>query len=284
MTRKRFFDERELAARGWHPRCVRLLLGQPARSVPARGDLYAIAVVVAAEAEPEWAGQMRLAFEEEAARERVAAARRERWDRLNSKQTALYRLFDEDGVLLYVGITADLKKRFYNHRCGNGKTPPKAWWPQVAEQRIEWFDDRSEAEDAESFAIVAEHPLHNQDKTSGWFVSWFLGRWLEERIGAGPTRGRRRLHDRLSGHWVPRERWWSPCRRRRAQLAEAAGEEGFDGRWREVLDAGEVVAQTRARRGECVRCRVAYPCAEVRAVAEVFSGHPQYAALWEQTP
>lgn len=68
--------------------------------------------------------------------------------------TALYRLFNAEGGLLYVGI-GDLKARLTAH------AREKPWWPEVARKTVEWHPSRSEAEIAELLAIRTEHPLYN---------------------------------------------------------------------------------------------------------------------------
>lgn len=70
-------------------------------------------------------------------------------------RTALYRLHDAEGVLLYVGITTDPDRRFAEHAAG------KHWWPQVARKSVEWYPDRFAAEIAEEAAIKAKNPRHN---------------------------------------------------------------------------------------------------------------------------
>lgn len=74
-------------------------------------------------------------------------------------RTALYRLYDFVGALLYIGITDDPDAR--NHES------VQPWWPQVDRERTtaEWFDTRKEADAAETEAIGAEHPLHNVAKS-----------------------------------------------------------------------------------------------------------------------
>ena len=74
------------------------------------------------------------------------------------QRTALYRLYDDAGVLLYVGITDDLCGRMRGHET----TQP--WWPQVRRKTVAWYDERDEADLAETMAIAAERPLHNQAK------------------------------------------------------------------------------------------------------------------------
>lgn len=74
-----------------------------------------------------------------------------------AKRTALYRLFDSNGQLLYIGITYQPEARWKAHAA------TKAWWPDVARKSMEWHDTRPIAEAAEVAAIRAELPLHNVD-------------------------------------------------------------------------------------------------------------------------
>lgn len=70
-------------------------------------------------------------------------------------RTALYRLYDASGQLLYAGIAANPKERWEDHAA------KKPWWPEVARRDVEWFATREAAEAAEQDAIVAERPRHN---------------------------------------------------------------------------------------------------------------------------
>jgi excinuclease UvrABC nuclease subunit len=69
--------------------------------------------------------------------------------------TTLYRLRDEHGKLLYVGIAGNPGRRFEQH------ADTKAWWPEVARVDLEHFDTRDEALIAETIAIVNEEPAYN---------------------------------------------------------------------------------------------------------------------------
>jgi predicted GIY-YIG superfamily endonuclease len=71
--------------------------------------------------------------------------------------TFLYRLYDADGVLLYVGITNNLATRMGRHSV------EKSWWPEVAGIRVEVCANRQEAEAAELAAIRDERPVWNVD-------------------------------------------------------------------------------------------------------------------------
>ena len=72
-----------------------------------------------------------------------------------SARTAVYRLFDADDALLYVGITGDVGRRWDQH------LKDKPWWPQVNRQTVEWHSDRATAEATETVAIRTERPAHN---------------------------------------------------------------------------------------------------------------------------
>lgn len=69
--------------------------------------------------------------------------------------TALYRLRDKAGELLYVGITDNPERRWKDHE------KDKAWWPQVAARSVEWLPTRDLALSAEAKTIRAERPRHN---------------------------------------------------------------------------------------------------------------------------
>lgn len=72
-----------------------------------------------------------------------------------AERTALYRFYDEDDRLLYVGITSDTRGRFKQHASS------KPWWSQVTTRELEWYPTREDAAVAEVVAIRAEHPMFN---------------------------------------------------------------------------------------------------------------------------
>lgn len=69
--------------------------------------------------------------------------------------TTLYRLFDADDQLIYVGIAGNPGRRFEQHRTD------KPWWGQVTTIRLEHFDHRKQAEEAELRVIITEQPPMN---------------------------------------------------------------------------------------------------------------------------
>lgn len=72
--------------------------------------------------------------------------------------TALYRLYNRDRELLYVGITSSVERRMREH------ADDKAWWPEVhmATSKVTWWDDEDTARKQESDAIRSELPRYNQ--------------------------------------------------------------------------------------------------------------------------
>jgi excinuclease UvrABC nuclease subunit len=69
--------------------------------------------------------------------------------------TILYRMFDADDRLLYVGITCNKQQRWDGHRQNS------RWWPLVARKELATYPDRSTALTAERTAILSEQPIYN---------------------------------------------------------------------------------------------------------------------------
>lgn len=69
--------------------------------------------------------------------------------------TALYRLRDSGGQILYIGISANPLRRWPEHAAD------KPWWPDVSDLSMQWFENRPDALAAEARAIRTERPLHN---------------------------------------------------------------------------------------------------------------------------
>jgi hypothetical protein len=67
----------------------------------------------------------------------------------------LYRHYDADKVLLYVGVSATLIQRTTQHRRG------AAWFERVRIITVQHFKTRRAAEKAEAVAIASEKPLFN---------------------------------------------------------------------------------------------------------------------------
>lgn len=69
--------------------------------------------------------------------------------------TTLYRMYDADRVLLYVGISNRPHVRFAQHAAD------KPWWTEVAHIAVEHHPGRGWAAQAERHAIETEQPLYN---------------------------------------------------------------------------------------------------------------------------
>jgi excinuclease UvrABC nuclease subunit len=67
----------------------------------------------------------------------------------------LYRLFDAERTLLYVGITWNPFVRWTHH----SKT--KDWWPEVCHAELFTCSDNRHARDWETWCIKTLNPLHN---------------------------------------------------------------------------------------------------------------------------
>jgi predicted GIY-YIG superfamily endonuclease len=83
--------------------------------------------------------------------------------------TTLYRLYDSDGRLLYVGTSVDAQGRWEQH------AREKLWWSSVARATVDWHPDRTSAMAAERAAIRSESPLHNDKATAGEAVFPYQG-------------------------------------------------------------------------------------------------------------
>jgi predicted GIY-YIG superfamily endonuclease len=73
----------------------------------------------------------------------------------NGQRTAIYRWYDADGMLLYIGITGAFATRQSSH------IKRSSWAKFAAKSRVEWIDGRCDAELLEIEAIKAEQPLFN---------------------------------------------------------------------------------------------------------------------------
>jgi len=72
------------------------------------------------------------------------------------RSNILYRLYDADGELLYVGITREVAQRMKNHRYAS-----RAWFGRVASIETTTFPSHFDAWQAEGEAIRTEGPLFN---------------------------------------------------------------------------------------------------------------------------
>ena len=76
----------------------------------------------------------------------------------------VYRCYDANDNLLYVGMSVQVQTRLARHLNG---TP---WWGLVAEVRITRFPTWRNALEAEARAIADEKPLYNRTNTPKWLI------------------------------------------------------------------------------------------------------------------
>jgi excinuclease UvrABC nuclease subunit len=83
-----------------------------------------------------------------------------------SKPCQLYRHFDADGRLLYVGISLSAVWRLARHRHD------AHWFHQIATVTIQTLPSRGAALVAEARAIEEEKPLHNLYRRQPQVLDW----------------------------------------------------------------------------------------------------------------
>lgn len=77
------------------------------------------------------------------------------------RSAGVYRLYDAQGALLYVGSTVDVRRRMGEHALA------KPWWGDVAEVTTEVCPSVAVALATEAEAIRAEQPRYNVTGTGG---------------------------------------------------------------------------------------------------------------------
>src|SRR5690606_10898520 len=77
------------------------------------------------------------------------------WERTQEKPAVVYRAWDGEGRLLYIGCTVDLEQRLRQHR----ETSP--WYPYAVTVSSVAYSTRAEAAEAESEAIRTEDSWFN---------------------------------------------------------------------------------------------------------------------------
>ena len=80
----------------------------------------------------------------------------------SDSQTSVYRIYDREGALLYVGMGRNPAGRWASH------SEQHEWWQRAARFRVEWFETRKGAAAAEREAIRSEDPECNIYGRPGW--------------------------------------------------------------------------------------------------------------------
>lgn len=141
---------------------------------------------------------------------------------------SVYRQFNRDGVLLYIGTAGSLSARLQAHEMST------AWWRLVSRIDVEHYDDLGAAKDAEELAIANEAPMFNVQHRS------------KEKCGSdrrsvnGRKLGRSRKHKYSTDQAnAILERYWSVPRLPMSDVAEFAasllGADRVDDHWLKTL-------------------------------------------------
>lgn len=93
-------------------------------------------------------------------------------------RTAVYRFFDANDELLYLGVTHDIQQRWGTHE----RIQP--WWLDVARREFVWYDTRAEAEQIEVAATAVEKPRYDRSgrRTTGGEVDRRLDAETERAV------------------------------------------------------------------------------------------------------
>lgn len=75
---------------------------------------------------------------------------------MTDRPTAIYRLYDAAGHLLYIGMSNDPTRRWREHR------KEMFWWREVERHEHQWFATQLLASVAERDAIFIEQPRYNK--------------------------------------------------------------------------------------------------------------------------
>lgn len=115
--------------------------------------------------------------------------------RPNDEPTALYRLYDANDVLLYLGISWNPKARWEQHYND------KHWVHQVVRTTVEWYPTRWAALAAEKKATLLEKPQHDSSwrKTGGGERPQWLDLEGQQKVVNGLT-----AEIRQGQHWAGR--------------------------------------------------------------------------------
>lgn len=103
----------------------------------------------------------------------------------------LYRAFDKEGQLLYIGISGQWHHRLHQHE----KT--SEWMERADYVKIERFPDRESVSNAERLAVVTEKPLYNKvyvEEYESAAAHWHrLKKWIKS--GVAPDAQHQQLVD-----------------------------------------------------------------------------------------
>lgn len=113
---------------------------------------------------------------------------------LAERPTYVYRAFNHDGTLLYVGISQD-----YKRRINRGHYKTAAWYDEADTWVIAAYGDRDSAQAAEAWAISHEGPWHNYTREQRYLPSD-----LPEPVETFPFRPSNRVQNK---RFTPKIAW-----------------------------------------------------------------------------
>lgn len=88
----------------------------------------------------------------------------------------LYRHFGAGGVLLYVGITVNAKRRLAEHKRRS------RWAYAIERVTVEEFPNQASAQLAEKIAIEEERPLYNKVRAPSMCIERYMENYYAERM------------------------------------------------------------------------------------------------------
>lgn len=144
----------------------------------------------------------------------------------DTRATSVYRLFDAEGNLLYVGITNRGHHRLNQHAAD------KDWWQDVASATIEHHLNRQAAMAAETKAIREENPRYNLQQKMTRQKYWSMP--PEKRLSVDGFRRVHRTKADPRSFVGPSEAW---------EMLERQARRFFDGTTADVVrlyEAGEL--------------------------------------------
>lgn len=104
--------------------------------------------------------------------------------RTNHADHYVYRCYDSDGTLLYIGCTTDVARRIAGHLGGKSKQVSSRWLAaSIDRYEVDGpFDGRDAGRDAEREAIRTEQPLFNlqERRMPGWLLIPSIAEYLIE--------------------------------------------------------------------------------------------------------
>src|SRR5262245_10475865 len=112
--------------------------------------------------------------------------------------TTVYRVYDADEQLLYVGCTTSFAERRKAHQSTS------AWFADAHSWDLHHYDDHDEARAAERAAIQTENPLHNKRMNPSFEVPRRTGPLLGCFVNGAEIRRRRQRRGIRTGEFARR--------------------------------------------------------------------------------